>query len=51
MRQLTILKLRLFMLAVLIAGSVTAQQKLTKVSQNFKVDKDATIDLNSYNFV
>lgn len=47
MKRLIILKLRLFTLAVCIAGSIAAQQKLTKVSQTIKVDKDVTIDLNT----
>ncbi|MCF8272546.1 MAG: DUF4097 family beta strand repeat-containing protein [Flavobacteriaceae bacterium] len=47
MKRLKILKLRLFTLAVCISGSILAQQKVTKVSQTIKVDKDVTIDLNT----
>ena len=39
--------LNLFTLVVCITGSMTAQQKLTKVSQTLKVDKEVTIDLNT----
>ncbi|WP_166965593.1 hypothetical protein [Yeosuana marina] len=47
MKQFSILKQKLLMLIVLIATSVSAQQKLTKVSQSINVDKDVTIDLNT----
>ena len=47
MKQFSILKQKLLMLIVLIATSVSAQQKLTKVSQSIKVDKEVTIDLNT----
>ncbi len=47
MKQFSILKQKLLLLVVLIATSVSAQQKLTKVSQSIKVDKDVTIDLNT----
>ena len=43
----TIIKVKLFALSFLIAGSLVAQQKLTKVSQSISVDKDVTIDLNT----
>ncbi len=45
MKQSLILKL--FTLVVCITGSIAAQQKLTKVSQAIKVDKEVTIDLNT----
>ena len=35
------------MLSFLLAGTMFAQEKLTKVSQSIKVDKDVTIDLNT----
>jgi len=41
------LLLNLITLVVFITGSITAQQKLTKVSQTIKVDKEVTIDLNT----
>ena len=47
MKQFSILKIRLFILTVFISGSMLAQQKLSKVSQTIKVDKDVTIDLNT----
>lgn len=43
----TIIKLKLVILGVLISSGLYAQQKLTKVSQTIKVDKDVTIDLNT----
>lgn len=42
-----IIKLRLLALGLLLSGSLWSQQKLTKVSQSIKVDKDVTIDLNT----
>lgn len=45
MKQSLILKL--FTLAVFITVSISAQEKLTKVTQSIKVDKDVTIDLNT----
>ncbi len=42
-----IIKLKLLGLCFLITGSLMAQQKLTKVSQSIKVNKDVTIDLNT----
>lgn len=47
MKQFSILKQALFMGMVFIATSVLAQQKLTKVSQSIKVNKDVTLDLNT----
>ncbi|GAA4974712.1 hypothetical protein [Algibacter aquimarinus] len=43
----TIIKIKLFVLSFLITGSLLAQNKLTKLSQSIKVDKDVTIDLNT----
>ena len=43
----TIIKIKLFALSFLISGSIMAQQKLTKVSQSIKVDKDVVVDLNT----
>ncbi len=43
----TIIKIKLFALGFLITGGLIAQQKLTKVSQSIKVDKDVIIDLNT----
>ena len=43
----SIIKIKLFMLSFLLAGTMFAQEKLTKVSQSIKVDKDVTIDLNT----
>ena len=43
----TIIKIKQFALVFFISGSLLAQQKLTKVSQSIKVDKDVTIDLNT----
>ncbi|WNH10146.1 hypothetical protein [Thalassobellus suaedae] len=43
----SIIKVKLFILSFLIVGSVFAQQKLTKISQTIKVNKDVTIDLNT----
>ncbi|MFH6768265.1 hypothetical protein V8G56_05925 [Gaetbulibacter aquiaggeris] len=39
--------LNLFILVICITGSMSAQQKLTKVSQTIKVNKEVTIDLNT----
>ncbi|WP_298236841.1 hypothetical protein [uncultured Algibacter sp.] len=43
----TIIKLKLLTVCFLITGSLISQEKLTKVSQSIKVDKDVTIDLNT----
>ncbi|GAA4900167.1 hypothetical protein GCM10023311_27070 [Flaviramulus aquimarinus] len=43
----TTIKMKLLALCFLISGSLIAQQKLTKVLQSIKVDKDVTIDLNT----
>lgn len=43
----TIIKLKLLALSFVITTSAFTQQKLTKVSQSIKVDKDVTIDLNT----
>ena len=43
----TIIKLKQFALVFFISSGLMAQQKLTKVSQSIKVDKDVTIDLNT----
>tara|TARA_R110000868_G_scaffold97101_6_gene267130 strand:- start:3744 stop:5291 length:1548 start_codon:yes stop_codon:yes gene_type:complete len=43
----TIIKIKSFALTFFIAGSLFAQNKLTKVSQSIKVNKDVTIDLNT----
>lgn len=43
----SIINMRLFALSFLIAGSLMAQEKLTKVSQSIKVNKDVKIDLNT----
>jgi len=43
----SIIKTKLFILSFLIVGVVFAQEKVTKVSQSIKVDKDVTIDLNT----
>lgn len=43
----SIIKIKLLMLSFFIAGSIFAQEKLTKLSQSIKVDKDVTIDLNT----
>ncbi|MFD1163077.1 hypothetical protein [Hwangdonia seohaensis] len=43
----TIIKIKQFALVFFISSSLLAQQKLTKVSQSIKVDKDVTIDLNT----
>jgi hypothetical protein len=40
-------KIKLVALCLLITGGLLAQQKLTKVSQSIKVDKDVVIDLNT----
>lgn len=42
-----IIKMNLVALCFLVMGSLGAQNKLTKVSQSIKVDKDVVIDLNS----
>ncbi len=42
-----IIKIKWFALCFLLAGGLMAQQRLTKVSQSIKVDKDVTIDLNT----
>lgn len=42
-----IIKIKLFTITFFIVGSIFAQEKLTKVSQSIKVDKDVTIDLNT----
>ncbi|TGV00826.1 hypothetical protein [Flavivirga rizhaonensis] len=43
----TIIKIKLFALSLLVTGGLMAQQKLEKVSQSIKVNKDVTIDLNT----
>ncbi|WOD43995.1 hypothetical protein [Hwangdonia lutea] len=43
----TIIKIKQFALVFLISSGLLAQQKLTKVSQSIKVDKDVTIDLST----
>lgn len=43
----TIIKTKLLILGVLLSSGLFAQQKLTKVSQSFKVNKDVTINLNT----
>ncbi|WP_303318018.1 hypothetical protein Q4Q34_19090 [Flavivirga abyssicola] len=43
----TIIKIKLLALSLLITGGLMAQQKLEKVSQSIKVNKDITIDLNT----
>ncbi len=43
----TIIKIKLFILSFLIVSSISAQEKMTKLSQSIKVDKDVTIDLNT----
>jgi hypothetical protein len=48
MKQL-LTELKLVIVILFMAGNVSAQQKLTKVSQKIKVDKDVTIDLNTSN--
>ncbi len=45
--NISIIKIKLFTLSCLFAGTVFAQERLTKVSQSIKVDKDVTIDLNT----
>ena len=42
-----IIKIKLLTLIFFVAGSIFAQEKLTKVSQTIKVDKDVAIDLNT----
>lgn len=49
MKQSVVLKLKLFMVFVFMAGNISAQQKIDKVTQKIKVDKDVTIDLNTSN--
>lgn len=41
------IKMKLVALCFLITGGLVAQQKLTKVSQSIKVDKDVVVDLNT----
>lgn len=43
----TIIKIKLVALCFLITGSIMAQEKLTKVSQSIKVDKNVVVDLNT----
>ncbi|WP_156113343.1 hypothetical protein [Wocania ichthyoenteri] len=43
----TIIKIKQFALVFFISSGLYAQEKLTKVSQSIKVDKDVTIDLNT----
>lgn len=43
----TIIKLKLLVLCCFTMALVGAQEKVTKVSQSFKVDKNATIDLST----
>ncbi|WP_242135490.1 hypothetical protein [Aestuariivivens marinum] len=43
----SIIKLKLFILSCFVFATLTAQEKLTKISQSVKVDKDVTIDLNT----
>ena len=43
----TIIQIKLVALCFLITGSMMAQQKLTKVSQSIKVDKNVVVDLNT----
>jgi hypothetical protein len=49
MKQSVVLNLKLFAVFVFMAGNIFAQQKLAKVTQKIKVDKDVTIDLNTSN--
>jgi len=42
-----IIKIKLLTLSFFVVGTTFAQDKLTKVSQSIKVDKDVTIDLNT----
>ena len=44
-----IIKRTLFTLSFFIVGSMMAQQKLTKLSQSIKVDKDVILNLNTSN--
>src|SRR5690606_33187157 len=44
-----IIKQTLFVLSFFMAGSMMAQQKLTKLSQSIKVDKDVILNLNTSN--
>ncbi|MEP3837576.1 MAG: hypothetical protein ABJM36_08010 [Algibacter sp.] len=41
------IKIKFVVLCFLISGSIMAQQKLTKVSQAIKVEKDVVVDLNT----
>ena len=43
----TKIKMKLVALCFLITGSLIAQQKLTKISQSIKVDKDVVVNLNT----
>ncbi|MEP5338586.1 MAG: DUF2884 family protein [Algibacter sp.] len=47
MNKSIILKVKLLALSLFITTGLVAQEKLTKVSQSIKVDKDVTIDLNT----
>lgn len=47
MNKSIILKMKLLALSLFITSGLVAQNKLTKVSQTIKVDKDVTIDLNT----
>src|SRR6056300_1579016 len=44
-----IITMNLFAICFFVVGSIMAQNKLTKVSQSIKVDKDVVIDLNTSN--
>ena len=44
-----IIKLQVLILSFLLTGSITAQQKLTKVSQSINVNKDVKVNLNTSN--
>ncbi|MGE5943344.1 MAG: hypothetical protein ACM31G_03290 [Flavobacteriales bacterium] len=44
-----IIKQTLFVLSFFIVGNIIAQQKLTKLSQSIKVDKDVILNLNTSN--
>ena len=43
----TIIQLKLFLLSCFVFTALSAQDKMTKISQSIKVDKDVTIDLNT----
>lgn len=43
----TIIKLKLLVLSCFTLATITAQEKVTKVSQSFKVDKDVILDLDT----